>query len=143
MQQVRYSPTRSSNSMIAGGHPVADHFGFHGRPFPLIFRTTNLTAIGRSPQVKGQSLPGTGPFPSRLTIGCRLADNKTVTTDSNTGTVIRGSLGLRYPDGSEQRFKLPATANFRPGDRANIATVYDRRIYIFWLRRVKGGWEVE
>ena len=64
-------------------------------------------------------------------------------TNTNTGTVVRGSLGLRYPDGSERCFKLPETAHFKLGNRTNIATVYDQRIYIFWLRSVKGGWEVE
>jgi hypothetical protein len=32
---------------------------------------------------------------------------------------------------------------FLTTDRSQISAVYDQRLYFFWFRRVKGGWEID
>jgi hypothetical protein len=58
-------------------------------------------------------------------------------------TVVRGSLLLLYPNGSVRRHKLPSAGNVKLGERSQISAVYDQRLYFFWFRRVKGGWEID
>jgi hypothetical protein len=54
---------------------------------------------------------------------------------------ITRSIRIEWPDGSVTRSPLPRAAKVRAGGLSNILLVWQGRLIVLWLKRVKGGWE--
>jgi hypothetical protein len=61
---------------------------------------------------------------------------------SQSPPAISRSIRLRLPDGSYKTVKLPKATGVKPGAHANFFVVYNERLYVFWVERIKGGWQL-